>query len=154
MRGQRYHNKAQRMEAFEHKYIPEPNSGCWLWHGSCCRDGYGNFYDGKRVIGAHRFSWQAHKGVIPGGLHILHKCDTPSCVNPDHLFLGTHTDNMRDMTAKGHNRMKEKTHCKYGHEFTPDNITNEKREHKRRRCKACERVRALKAYHAKKKGKR
>ena len=147
MRGQRYTTEQQRIDAFEAKYTPEPNSGCWLWNASFCRDGYGNFYDGKRVIGAHRYAWTVYCGAIPDGLHILHKCDTPACVNPAHLSLGTHRENMHDSLVKGRNFFATKTHCKHGHAFTPDNITNVKLEHKRRRCKACERTRALRAYY-------
>lgn len=122
MRGQRYVTEEQRIQAFEAKYIPEPNTGCWLWTGSRCRDGYGNFYDGSRVIGAHRFSWSVHKGQAPGKFHVLHKCDTPACVNPDHLKLGTHTDNMRDSRLKGRHVMANKTLCKRGHALADDNL--------------------------------
>lgn len=84
--------------------IPEPNSGCWLWLGYCDKNGYGGFgYNWKMRI-AHRFSYEAFCGPITNGLHVLHKCDTPSCVNPDHLFLGTELDNARDKHAKGRQR--------------------------------------------------
>ena len=74
---------------------------CWVWTGGLYEGGYGNFlyYTGKN-IGAHRYSWIYHYGEIPQGLQVLHKCDNPPCVNPEHLFLGTHQDNMDDMMAK------------------------------------------------------
>lgn len=80
---------------------------CWLWTGSSRAQGHGYFwYDG--VVGcAHRFSWLASGGEIPDGLHVLHKCDNGRCVNPDHLFLGTHDDNMQDMIRKGRQRDSE-----------------------------------------------
>ena len=80
-------------------------SGCWVWQGSAGKDGYGRMVyrlDGQRVIrGAHRVSWEVANGPIPEGMHVLHRCDNPPCVNPAHLFLGTQADNMRDMTRKG-----------------------------------------------------
>ena len=74
---------------------------CWLWTGSCDRDGYGRFWSNKFNVSAHRYSYQIHYGFIPDGLFVLHSCDTPACVNPDHLWLGTNQDNMDDMVNKG-----------------------------------------------------
>lgn len=73
---------------------------CWVW--VACRDkhGYGRFGLGGRVIRAYRASWILHNGPIPEGAHVLHKCDNPPCVRPDHLYLGTHKDNMRDMRVR------------------------------------------------------
>lgn len=87
---------------FERKYIPEPNSGCWIWTESCDEKGYGRFNDeGNRLVKAHRFAYRKYKGEIPVGLHVLHKCDTRCCVNPDHLSVGTHKENMAQMSARG-----------------------------------------------------
>ena len=94
-------------ERFESFYIPEPNSGCWLWEGRVDRRGYGRLKEiGRKFLAAHRLSWTLHRSEIPPGMYVLHKCDTPLCVNPDHLFLGTHLDNMRDMVQKGRARGK------------------------------------------------
>jgi hypothetical protein len=80
--------------------MPEPNSGCLLWLGSVYR-GYGQTsLRGRRLI-AHRAAWIVAHGDIPDGLFVCHKCDVPSCINPAHLFLGTHDDNMADRSAKG-----------------------------------------------------
>lgn len=73
-------------------------SGCWKWLGMINQNRYGVSGRGKL---AHRASWEMFKYPIPKGLFVLHKCDNPACVNPDHLFLGTHQDNMRDMVSKG-----------------------------------------------------
>lgn len=78
---------------------------CWLWTGSATPCGYGQMWVGRRGDGgplyAHRIAWQLSHGPVPEGLSVLHHCDTPACVRPDHLFLGTHTDNMRDASRKG-----------------------------------------------------
>lgn len=79
---------------------PEPNTGCWLWTGSTFRLGYGRINLNYKIRSAHRVSWEAHMGKIPVGLHVLHRCDCPPCVNPEHLFLGTHLDNMKDKCRK------------------------------------------------------
>jgi len=91
---------------FDKKYIPEPMSGCWLWTGSVNNSGYGQFTMFGRIVGAHRVSYELHNGVIGRDnkdktLHVLHKCDNPLCVNPDHLFIGTAKDNVTDMISKG-----------------------------------------------------
>ena len=83
---------------FDELWIPEPNSGCWLWIGRVDECDYGHYGGAVR---AHRYSYERAVGPIPKGLHVCHKCDTPSCVNPDHLFLGTAQDNTNDKVAKG-----------------------------------------------------
>lgn len=89
-------------ERFAEKWTLDTASGCWLWTGAVDDCGYGLTYSAKiRSRRAHRVSYQLHVGPIPSGLHVLHRCDVPACVNPDHLFLGTQSDNMADMVAKG-----------------------------------------------------
>jgi len=87
----------------EKLWIPEPNSGCWLWLGQLNRLGYGVI--GRRAkskqMFAHRAAYIMAHGSIPAGMDILHRCDVRCCVNPDHLYAGTHTDNMHDMFSKG-----------------------------------------------------
>ena len=79
----------------------EADSPCQMWEGAKVADGYGT----KRIDGkfyrTHRLAWIMAFGEIPDGLHVLHHCDTPACLNPGHLFLGTHVENMADRSAKG-----------------------------------------------------
>lgn len=89
---------------FEECFIPVPEVGCWLWTKSFTRGSYGQFVISGKHWRANRLAYVLYKGDIPSGLCVLHKCDTPQCVNPDHLFLGTIKDNSRDMVRKGRHR--------------------------------------------------
>lgn len=90
------------LEMFHANYMPEPNSGCWLWTGATnVPKDYGVMQRKEFKGYAHRYSYITFRGAIPRGMLVLHRCDTPSCVNPAHLFLGTQFDNMRDCVLKG-----------------------------------------------------
>lgn len=98
----------QARQRFEDNYVPEPNSGCWLWlAGVTKKKGYATMKIGTRRIIASRAAWALFRGPLqdsetgPGEICVLHKCDVPSCVNPAHLFLGTHQDNAFDREHKG-----------------------------------------------------
>jgi len=75
--------------------------GCWEWNKARNHGGYGTFYHNKRTWIAHRISWILHYGKLEKGMFVLHKCDNPACVRPDHLFVGTNKDNLRDCAEKG-----------------------------------------------------
>ncbi len=100
---------------FEAKFISNESTGCWDWIAAKSGSGYGSFGMGKRpnvkICLAHRVSYSLYRGEIPAGVCVLHRCDNPGCVNPDHLFLGTHQDNMADKVKK--NR-QAKNHVKPG----------------------------------------
>jgi hypothetical protein len=139
-----------RMERFMDKVFKHPN-GCWLWQGTQNGHGYGWFTwrDGKGGT-AHRAAWRLFKGPIPTGLFVCHMCDTPECVNPDHLWVGTAQDNSDDQVRKGRSARNPKrlwTHCPKGHEFTANNTYLSTAG---RRCKACALDYAKKRYQTQK----
>lgn len=110
------------------------DNGCWIWQ-SATNGVYGVFSMkslGFKTIYAHRASWVLFHGDIPEGMHVCHHCDTPLCVNPAHLFLGTAKDNIKDMFSKGrennvigldlmNDARRARTACRQGHEYTEDN---------------------------------
>lgn len=88
-------------ERFKRRFVVDESSGCWIWQGGRRGNmGYGAITDRGKPMSAHRAAWIMYNGQIPDGLLVCHKCDNPRCVNPAHLFLGTHQDNMDDRTAK------------------------------------------------------
>ncbi len=88
-------------ERFWNKTMTIPETGCIWWVGSTNTQGYGRINVNGKTTAAHRLSYELHNGAIPSGLWVLHACDNPSCVNIEHLFLGTHRDNVDDMVRKG-----------------------------------------------------
>lgn len=79
----------------------DPQSGCWLWKRSKMSRGYGNLWLNSKTHLAHRMSYAYHTGPIPEGLCVMHSCDTPLCVNPAHISVGTNMDNVHDKMTKG-----------------------------------------------------
>jgi hypothetical protein len=112
-------------------------TGCWNWIGSKNTDGYAIIQrrKGSRVIA----SLYLGLDINDGKTHALHRCDNPNCINPKHIFLGTHLQNMQDMARKGRGNSGYRgvTHCKRGHEFTPENTHYEGTG---RRCRTCHRL--------------
>lgn len=114
------------------------SDGCWEWTAHRKPNGYGCFgIDRRTTEYAHRMAYQLSVGPIPAGFEICHHCDNPGCVRPDHLFLGTRTDNMRD--AKDKNRLwtgPRVDHCHRGHAYSAENTAIDPKSGKRR-CRAC-----------------
>lgn len=93
-------------------FYVKKSEGCWEWQGTLGESGYGRFNIGKKFIAAHRMSFLLHQGYLNNDLNVLHKCDNPKCVNPDHLYEGTHSQNNHDMVER--NRLPSQ--CRKGYE--------------------------------------
>ncbi len=112
---------AKVLARFDAKVVPEPNTGCWLWTASADTGGYGQLRVNGKIEYTHRMAYVRHIGPIPDGLHVCHRCDTPACVNPSHLFVGTRGENMRDMMAKG--RKVSATGDAHGSRTKPERVS-------------------------------
>lgn len=166
-------NKLPDLDRFNLKYIPEPNSGCWLWFGPRAGDKRRPrpvfVFGGKKGL-ASRFSYSTFVGPIPSGMMICHRCHNKDCVNPDHLYAGTALDNTRDMFRAGRDyftadpdraaiivrarnsalaaRRRAATHCKHGHLLSGTNLYL-RPDNNNRVCRTCAKARAS-AYSARK----
>lgn len=109
---------------------PEPNSGCWIFLGAKASFGHTRIRAGKKNWFAHRFSYVLHYGPIPKRMSILHKCDNPACVNPDHLFIGTRADNIHDMDRKGRRRQVRGEKCSFA-KLSADQVRHIRRKEMR-----------------------
>ncbi|KKK50742.1 hypothetical protein LCGC14_3121970, partial [marine sediment metagenome] len=120
-------------------------SGHLLWGAFLNAGNYGNIRVGKRIKKVHRVAWETAYGEIPEGMYVLHTCDTPPCILPWHLYLGSQIDNMQDSLISGNNANINKTRCKQGHKFTVENTyispTN------KRSCRICRRTADTRRYY-------
>jgi hypothetical protein len=133
------------LEARFWKYVnPEPNTGCFLWGGSLNNQGYGQLRMSKTVLkSATHVAMELAGSPVPMGLFVLHRCDVPACVNPDHLFIGSQKDNIADCIAKGRHSKPPISKpgrwrpavCRRGHPLSGDNVYFPADQ--RPRCVAC-----------------
>ena len=131
------YSRPSLFERFEERYIPEPNSGCWLWIGACLNTGYGEIGLGKKTLLAHRVSYEFYRGKIPDGLQIDHLCRVRCCVNPWHMEPVTIGENVRrgESVKLTKARCALQTHCKNGHLLSGSNLYL--RPEGGRACKQC-----------------
>lgn len=110
---------------------PHVTTPCWIWLGNK-QVGYGRVWNGEKHIRAH---WVLLSSPVPKGMSACHHCDNRACVNPEHIFIGTAKQNAQDMVLKKRHPCLKKTHCKRGHQFTPENTEIDPKGH--RYCREC-----------------
>lgn len=129
-----YRWKQTARERFDDSYIPEPNTGCWLWTKFANRAGYGQSYMNGRLVYAHRMAWTLYRGPIPEGMFLDHICRVRSCVNPDHLRVVTTRINTIENSLGPSAKNAAKTHCPNGHPLVGGNLVSRRYG---RDCRTC-----------------
>lgn len=115
-------------------------TGCHIWKGPKDKDGYGLFWNHKKLVRAHRLAFERAYGIYPGKLFVLHRCDVPSCVNPDHLFLGTAMDNAQDRNKKKRQAKGESFPLRTKRRSVTEEIVREIRGSNERECEIVRRL--------------
>lgn len=133
------------LRRLENLSVPVTESGCWIWIGKADHNGYGlfNITSTGNPVMAHRLCYELTKGEIPKGLHLLHSCDTPPCINPAHLKPGTQKKNMQECVDRGRhdNGRTFAEFCKNGHPLSGENLRIEVTGF--RRCQTCRKAYAV-----------
>jgi hypothetical protein len=119
----KWHWRSPLEERFWEKVDKKGENECWNWLAFVHPTGYGKIAINRKMYHAHRISWELTNGKIPEGMFVLHKCDNRKCVNPDHLFLGSNKDNMKDMVNKGRGKHPDNRGERHGlHKLTEENV--------------------------------
>lgn len=141
--------KARRMTAAEYDAanaerfwrLVDMGAECWIWRGAKRSNGYGVVGWQCKHRPAHRVAYRLTHGSEPNGLEVIHRCDNPSCVRPDHLRAGTHADNMMDVSRHGYHAMSLRSACPQGHPYAGRNVMLSRSG--RRSCRTCHTMRRI-----------
>jgi hypothetical protein len=136
---------------FENSYVPEPNTGCWLWTGALTTSGYGQLSRKRKMLTAHRVSLELRGVILPDGMVVDHICRVRSCVNPDHLRVVTRRQNVIENSESLPAKQVRSTTCPQGHPYAGENLA---KWSKHRVCVACKRAYGRRRYNKQKAAKR